>query len=88
MKGHTTANDVAAGRVAPEDKEGNDGADALAVEGAAVHRVNKVLVGETKARKRRAKRVQLMMLDINEWHLARWHAHVGSWLSSQRGRAC
>ena len=51
VKGHATRRDVQMGRTTSEDKVGNDGADELAVAGAASHRVQSEVV--TSARKRR-----------------------------------
>ena len=49
--GHARCIDIERGRTTEEDKEGNDGADSLAVSGASLHRVPAELVGSEKQRK-------------------------------------
>jgi ribonuclease HI len=63
-KGHATWKDVDRGRTTSEDKIGNDGADKLAVDGAAKHRVPPEVVAAAKARRQTAKRTHEMMLEI------------------------
>ena len=64
VKGHATASDVAAGRVAFLDKFGNDAADALARKGAAIHAPSKDIVRAVRHRFAVTKSVQHMMVDI------------------------
>ena len=65
VKGHASiAADVRRGRVAMEDKVGNDGADALAVAGAASHALPPEAVRQVKARQLVITKVQQMMVEI------------------------
>ena len=64
VKGHAKAIDVKRGRTTHEDKIGNDGADALAVAGAAMHEVSAEIVAAASLRKRNAVHVQQMMVAI------------------------
>ena len=68
--GHAKRVDVWRGRCTWEDKHGNDGADALAVAGAAVHAVPTHIVECAHGRKHVAKNVHAMMLDIVKAHRA------------------
>ena len=54
--------DVKRQRTTHEDKIGNDGADALAVAGAAMHEVSAEIVAAASLRKRNAVHVQQMMV--------------------------
>ena len=62
--GHAKRLDVLRGRTTQEDKQGNDGADALAVSGAASHAVPADIIERATHRKYVAKNVHGMMLDI------------------------
>ena len=64
VKGHATENDVKYGRTTCEDKAGNDGADKLAVAGAAIHHVPAEGAAEAMSRRQMAKRTQEMMVNI------------------------
>ena len=64
VKGHATIADVDRGRATSEDKAGNDGADKLAVDGAAMHHVPAEVVAAAKARRQTAKRTHEMMVAI------------------------
>ena len=64
VKGHATDLDVERGRVDACDKFGNDGADLLAVDGAASHCVAPGIVARTYARKAAAQGLHQMMLEI------------------------
>jgi hypothetical protein len=64
VKGHATSADVDRGRTTSEDKAGNDGADKLAVDGAAMHQVPPEVVAAAKARRQTAKRTHEMMVAI------------------------
>jgi len=64
VKGHAKDIDVQRGRTTHEDKVGNDGADALAVAGAAAHRVPPEVVAAAKARQKMAKQTHEMMVTI------------------------
>ena len=64
VKGHATVADVDRGRTTSEDKAGNDGADKLAVDGAAMHRVPPEVVAAAQARRQTAKRTHEMMVAI------------------------
>ena len=64
VKGHAKAIDVARGRTTNEDKRGNDGADKLAVAGAAMHQVSEEVVAAASLRKTTAMHVQQMMVAI------------------------
>ena len=64
VKGHAKAIDVARGRTTDEDKRGNDGADKLAVAGAAMHQVSAEVVAAASLRKTNALHVQQMMVAI------------------------
>ena len=70
VKGHATREDVRRGRVAEEDKTGNDGADELAVAAARSHAVPAELVQAAATRRRQAKAVQQMFLSILEERFA------------------
>ena len=63
-QGHATENDVKHGRTTCEDKAGNDGADKLAVAGAATHHVPAEVAADAKSRRQMAKRTQEMMVNI------------------------
>ena len=62
--GHAKAIDVARGRTTREDKVGNDGADALAVAGAASHAVPSEVLDRAAERRHVAKSVHAMMLHV------------------------
>ena len=64
VKGHAKDIDVARGRTTREDKIGNDGADKLAVAGAAAHNVDVDVVQAAAARRRVAMQTHKMMLSI------------------------
>ena len=64
VKGHAKEIDVARGRTTREDKIGNDGADELAVAGAAAHTVQSEVVEAAAARRRSAMQTHDMMLSI------------------------
>ena len=64
VKGHATEIDVERGRTTREDKIGNDGADKLAVAGAASHQVLPEVVACAKARRQLAIRTHEMMTAI------------------------
>ncbi len=64
VKGHATPNDVAQGRVSERDKIGNDAADGLASAAAEANSLPRHVVRNTLHRKKVARAVQLMMIDI------------------------
>eukprot|EP00973_Karenia_brevis_P057571 8007831-Karenia_brevis.AAC.1 len=64
IKGHSTWQDVGMGRVQPEDKRGNDHADALAVAGAALHAVRPRDRQKIVARRLLALELHRMMVEI------------------------
>ena len=64
VKGPTKEVDVARGTTARDDKIGNDGADELAVAGAALHHVSAEVVDAGRARRAMAKRAQKMKVAI------------------------
>ena len=64
VKGHATKADVAAGKVLSVDKWGNDGADALAVDGASMHAIPAYVSTAKTRRRAQAKAVHSMMLRI------------------------
>ena len=64
VKGHATRRDVQMGRTTSEDKVGSDGADLMAVVGAASHRVPSEVLTSAKKRRELAKRTQQMMVNI------------------------
>ena len=64
VKGHATETDVVRGRVTREDKIGNDGADTLAVAGAALHTISSEVVAVACQRRRHAIQTHRMMLAI------------------------
>ena len=64
VKGHARIIDVQRSRTTLLDKEGNDGADELAVAGAALHAVNQDIVTMGSARKDLAKIVHDMFITI------------------------
>ena len=64
VKGHATSTDVDRGRTTSEDKTGNDGADKLAVDGAAMHQVPAEVVAAAQVRRLTAKRTHEMMVAI------------------------
>ena len=64
VKGHAKEIDVARGRTTREDKIGNDGADKLAVAGAAAHGVQSEVVEAAAERRRLAMQTHEMMLSI------------------------
>ena len=70
VKGHARRVDIERGRTTDEDKRGNDGADALAVEGAHMHQASAEVVSATKQRKEWAVVVQRMMLSVLKARLA------------------
>ena len=64
LKWHAKDVDVARGRTTREDKIGNDGADMLAVAGAAAHNVDREVVQVAAERRRIAIQTHKMMLSI------------------------
>ena len=62
--GHAKPIDVERGRTTECDKLGNDGADALAVQGALRHRVSQTVIQDAKRRCEMARDVHRMMLQI------------------------
>ena len=64
VMGHAKEIDIERGRTTLEDKVGNDGADRLAVQGAATHQVPFEIVLAASQRKASASATQRMMLDI------------------------
>ena len=64
VKGHAKQLDIDRGRTTEEDKQGNDGADALAVAGAKLHEVPSEVLEAAKSRKLSAVVVQQMMLAV------------------------
>ena len=62
--GHAKPIDVERGRTTECDKLGNDGADALAVQGALQHRVSRTVIQDAKRRCEMARDVHRMMLQI------------------------
>ena len=64
VKGHATEKDIKRGRTTYEDKAGNDGADKLAVAGAATHQVPAEVVEDARSRRQMARQTQEMMVDI------------------------
>ena len=64
VKGHAKDIDVARGRTTSEDKFGNDGADKLAVAGAATHRILSEVVVAAAERRHIAMQTHKMMLAI------------------------
>ena len=73
VKGHAKRVDIARGRTTEEDKKGNDGADALAVAGARMHRVPEDILRKACERKQVAKCVQKYMVAVLK---ARLHAEA------------
>ena len=73
VKGHATRVDAERGRTTEEDKTGNDGADALAVAGAALHTVSVEVVGSARQRRKCATSVQKMMLAVLKARLRAEH---------------
>ena len=71
VKGHATAQDVAAGRVTQRDKQGNDSADKLATNGAKSNSMPPEHVRDVLHRRSVTKAVQSMMIAILS---ARMHA--------------
>ena len=81
MKGHAKQIDIDRGRSTEEDKQGNDGADALAVAGAKQHEVPSEVLEAAKKRKLWAGIVQQMMLAVLKARLLaenNWPNDVGS----------
>ena len=64
VKGHAKLADVASGRTTHEDMVGNNGADELAVLGAAQHEVCPDVVAAAFERRRCANMLHSMMVDI------------------------
>ena len=64
VKGHASNLDIVRGRTTAADKAGNDGADRLAVAGAASHQVPEDVAGAALSRRIQAKAVHQMMLAI------------------------
>jgi len=64
VKGHAKEVDVKLGRTTREDKAGNDGADKLAVSGAALHPVGSEVVAAASVRRHAAVQTHRMMLAI------------------------
>ena len=64
VKGHATETDFARRRATREDKIGNDGADKLAVSGAALHTISFEVVADACQRRRHAIQTHRMMLAI------------------------
>ena len=64
VKGHAKEADIQRGRTTREDKLGNDGADGLAVAGAASHGVPLDIVNAAKRKRFMAINVHKFMLDV------------------------
>jgi ribonuclease HI len=64
VKGHATKLDIDRGRSTEEDKEGNDGADGLAVAGAQLHAIPSEVLDAAKQRMHWAMNVQQMMVTV------------------------
>ena len=64
VKGHVKQIDVTRGRCTKEDKEGNDGADALARAGAQLHAIPAEVLEAAQQRRHWATSVQQMMVTI------------------------
>ena len=64
VKGHAKQVDVQRGYTTQEDKDGNDGADSLAVAGANKHAVPSEVVEAARERKGWAKSVHSMMVSV------------------------
>ena len=64
VKGHATEQEVATGLVDAIDKFGNDGADALAREGAALHPAPQDSIQQALYQKSAAMNLQAMMVEI------------------------
>ena len=78
VKGHAKKCDIVRGRTTELDKWGNDGADALAVAGAALHSVTVPveIVEAAKQRKANAKCVQRMMIAVLKARLQSEQQHA------------
>ena len=76
VKGHAKRIDIERGRTTAVDKWGNDGADALAVQGAEMHRVPAHVVQSARARKTSAKIVQGMMVAVLKARFCAEAAHA------------
>ena len=74
VKGHAKKRDVEQGRATLEDMEGNNGADALAVFGAAIHLLPPEVVAAAHERRELAIHVQQMMVSILQARLAEENA--------------
>ena len=86
MKGHAKRIDIERGRATVQDKWGNDGADALAVSGAQMHRVPDDIVQSARQRKFSAKVLQSMMVAVLQ---ARFHAEQAqTTVIADRGSDC
>jgi ribonuclease HI len=86
VKGHAKRIDIERGRATVQDKWGNDGADALAVSGAQMHRVPDDIVQSARQRKSSAKVVQSMMVAVLQ---ARFHAEQAqTTVIADRGSDC
>ena len=69
--------DVLTGRVLEEDRDGNNGADKLAVAGALLHQLPRNVVSNATTRKELARTTHRMMLEIlvaRRLHPASWKA--------------
>jgi len=64
VKGHAKQVDITRGRSTKEDKEGNDGADALAVAGAKLHAIPSEVLEAARQRIHWATSVQQMMVTV------------------------
>ena len=64
VKGHAKQVDIDRGRTTEEDKEGNDGADALAVAGSKLHVVHSEVLEAARTRKQFAICVQQMTVAV------------------------
>ncbi|CAE8644441.1 unnamed protein product, partial [Polarella glacialis] len=94
VKAHSSWQDVLAGKTTEFDRYGNDGADALAVSGAALHAAPLAQRHVARQRLLLAQRVQSMTLEIAEARSARRRAglafgHLSDYFeaSAQGGRA-
>jgi len=68
--GHAKPIDVQRGRTTLADKLGNDGADALAVQGAVLHEIDADILSQAQQRCETARQVHRMMLQILKARLA------------------
>ena len=88
VKGHAKRIDIVRGITTEEDERGNDGAHALAVDGANLHRVSSEVLEAAVQRKNWALQVQRMMVTVLQARLEAESENMNNAENMDRGSDC